>query len=106
LCYLDARYGTRSRIYGAKGVENISQALARIVITDVAVRVKRLTGYHPFLSTNDSLDYCVPEAEAEAMDEHLEYEFTITPEWAEGLPLASEGGFGKTLLDAEKGVNQ
>jgi hypothetical protein len=105
LCYLDARYNTRSKIYGAKGVENISQALARIIITDVAVRVKRLTGYHPFLSTHDSLDYCVPAADAAAMNKHLEFEFQVTPEWAEGLPLASEGGWGRTLLDAEKGAN-
>jgi hypothetical protein len=74
-------------------------------VTDVAVRVKRLTGFHPFLSTHDSLDYCVPESDAAAMDEHLKYEFTVTPTWADGLPLSSEGGYGKTLLDAERGTN-
>lgn len=41
--------------------ENVSQALARIIVTDIAVQMKHVTGWVPFLSTHDSLDYCVPE---------------------------------------------
>jgi DNA polymerase len=103
LCYDDPQ-GVR-KIYGAKGVENISQALARIVVTDAMVRTYQATGYRPFLSTHDSLDYCVPEDKAEEIDAMLSSQFGITPDWAEGLPLASEGGWGRTLLEAERGVN-
>jgi hypothetical protein len=69
------------------------------------VRVYHLTGYHPFLSTHDSLDYCVPETDVEWWDNYLQDEFSIHPNWAPDIPLASEGGWGRTLLDAEKKVN-
>jgi hypothetical protein len=109
LVYDDAVYKTPKRMYGAKGVENISQALSRIIVTDIAVRIKQQTGYlrgfHPFLTTHDSLDYCVPKSEAEDMDKELERQFAIVPAWAEGLPLASEGGWGKNLAAAERGAN-
>lgn len=104
LCYTD-QYQQPRRIYGAMGVENISQGLARIVVTDIAVAIKAETGYAPFLSTHDSLDYCVPASEAEALDTALEDAFAVPPVWAAGLPLASEGGWGRTLLDAERAVN-
>jgi DNA polymerase len=94
------------RIYGCKLVENVSQALARIIITDVMLRVRAETGFRPFMSTYDSHDYCVPESEVENFDRTLEAEFTVTPSWMPGLPLASEGGWGNTLLEAERGVNQ
>lgn len=96
----------RTKIYGAKTIENISQALARIVVTDAVNHIARDTGYYPFLTTYDSADYCVPEADAAAMDAHLERAFMVRPKWAPALPLASEGGWGKTLLDAERKVNQ
>jgi DNA polymerase len=98
-------YGIPRKIYGAKCVENISQALSRIIITDIAVRVHRLTGYHPFMTTHDSLDYCVPRSEAEAMDAELACQFALVPEWGAGLPLASEGGWGTNLAAAEQAVN-
>ena len=93
------------KIYGAKAVENITQGLARIVITDAMLRVFNQTGYHPALTTYDSLDYVVPANETEAFDNLLEREFAVCPEWAPGLPLASEGGWGVSLLDAEKALN-
>jgi len=98
-------YGTPQRIYGAKAVENLSQALARIVVTDIAVRVRRETSSLPFLSTHDSLDYVVPEGDAAALDAELERQFSLRPSWAADLPLASEGGWGRTLALAERGAN-
>lgn len=98
-------YGAEVKLFGGKVVENISQALARIVITDIAVRVYQSTGYWMWMHTYDSLDYCVPEHEAPAFDALLDREFVVRPAWAPDLPLASEGGWGVTLMDAEKGVN-
>jgi hypothetical protein len=105
IVYKAPRAGTK-KIYGAKLVENITQALARIVVTNAAIRVYHNTGFRPFMSTYDSLDYVCPESGAAAFDELLEHEFAVVPEWAPGLPLASEGGWGRTLLEAEQGVNQ
>ncbi len=97
----DGYYKEPTKIYGAKCLENISQALSRIVVTDIAVRMFNKTGRHPFLSTHDSLDYCVPRDEVEWCDSELEKEFAVRPDWASDLPLASEGGWGPHLLAAE-----
>ncbi len=105
MVYDNRTTGGYYKIYGGKSIENISQALSRIVVTDIAVRVFDLTGYHPFLSTHDSLDYCVPEKEVEWWDQELDRQFAIRPTWAPDLPLASEGGWGRTLLAAEKKEN-
>jgi len=118
-------YKSWTKLYGAKFIENLSQALSRIVITDIALRIYSDTGVHPFLSTHDSLDYCVCENEVEQWSDMLEREFAIVPAWAEArekppklvmgqvvvektlpLPLASEGGWGRNLLAAERGENQ
>jgi hypothetical protein len=103
--YYEGPYGPK-KIYGCKVIENMCQALARIVVTDIALRVYKSTRYYPVLGTYDSWDYCVPEAEAESFDQMLTREFATPPAWAQGLPLASEGGWGNTLLEAEQGVNQ
>ena len=105
IVYKAPRAGSK-KIYGAKMTENITQALARIVVTNTMIRVYHTTGFRPFMSTYDSLDYLCPEDGAEAFDALLEREFAVVPEWTPGLPLASEGGFGRTLLEAEQGVNQ
>jgi hypothetical protein len=57
------------------------------------------------MSTYDSHDYMIPESEVRAFDRLLEQEFAVAPAWAPDLPLASEGGWGKTLLQAERGTN-
>jgi DNA polymerase len=101
----DDPYGGWRKIYGGKVTENISQALSRIIVTDSAVRIFDLTGRHPFLSTYDSLDYCVPESEACWWNEELGRQFAVRPSWGLDLPLASEGGYGKTLAAAEAGEN-
>ncbi len=101
----DDPYGGTRKMFGGKTIENISQALSRIIVTDVAVRVKAQTGYHMWMHTYDSLDYCVPEEDAPAIDALLDREFAVRPTWAPDLPLASEGGWGRTLLEAEKGMN-
>jgi DNA polymerase len=102
----DAPQAGTKRLYGAKMVENICQALARIVVTDTALRVYHRTGCRPFMGTYDSWDYLIPERDVGWFDALLAQEFTIAPSWAPTLPLASEGGWGRTLLEAERGVNQ
>ena len=101
----DGPYQTIKTLFGGKVVENVSQALARIVLTDITLRVRQQHGIIPFLSTHDSLDYCVPEADAESVDAMLAREFAIPPAWAPNLPLASEGGWGSDLLKAELATN-
>ncbi len=92
-------------LFGGKVVENLCQALSRIIITDTARRVKSEAGLWPWLTTHDSLDYCVPHQNAVEFDAYLDQQFAIRPPWAPTLPLASEGGWGFTLADAEKARN-
>lgn len=94
-------YGERKRIYGAKVVENVSQALARLVVTNIMMRVWAERRLHPCLQVHDSLAYVVPIDEAPEFDRYLEGQFAIRPHWAPALPLASEGGYGRTLAEAE-----
>lgn len=104
--FYDGPFGDNTKLFGGKITENVVQYLARIVVTDIAVRVRRETGYSMSFFTHDSLDYVVPENEVEWWDKYLERQFAIRPSWAPDLPLASEGGWGLTLMDAEQGVNQ
>jgi hypothetical protein len=92
---------TKVKIYGGKVIENICQALARIIVTDIMLRVYKTTNLRPFMTTYDSLDYICPAEDAEAFSQLLEHEFSTPPVWASTLPLASEGGTGPTLLMAE-----
>lgn len=103
--YTDPQRNYPIKIYGAKVCENVSQALSRIIITDIAIRMRQLTGYRPFLTTHDSLDYVVPDGEASSVDAELARQFATVPAWAEGLPLASEGGYGVNLTAAERRAN-
>lgn len=104
--YQGARRGQVKKLYGAKLVENVTQALARIVVTDVMRRVFHRTSYRPFMGTYDSWDYVVPAGDVQNFDRILEEEFTRPPIWLPYLPLASEGGWGRTLAEAEQGVNE
>jgi hypothetical protein len=99
-------YAGRKKIYGGKLVENVTQALARIIVTDIMRRVHHATGIRPFMGTYDSWDYVIPASEAPMFDELLAAEFCIGPLWTIGLPLASEGGWGRTLLEAERRENR
>ena len=101
----DGPYKEWRKLYGGKVLEHVDQALSRIIVMRTASRVKHSTGYRPFLTTHDSLDYIVPRDEAEPFDAYLETEFAVRPDFAPSWPLASEGGWGLTLYDAEKAVN-
>lgn len=96
----DGPYGP-SRLFGGKITENVSQALARIVITDIMDRVWKERALHPCLQVHDSLAYVVPQDDAAEFDAYLEKQFAIRPSWGQTLPLASEGGYGGTLAEAE-----
>ena len=96
-CYASKNSDTM-KIYGAKAVENITQGLARIVITDVMLRVFNQTGYHPALTTYDSLDYVVPANETEAFDESLGTRIRCVSRVGAGLALGQRRWMGENLV--------
>ena len=80
-----------SKLYGAKLVENVIQALARVVISRALIRIARL-GYRIVNMEHDSLWILIP-AEDGQRDQHVHnvrQEMIRVPEWAPDLPLDCE----------------
>ena len=84
---------TNEDIYGAKLLENITQALARIVIMQAAIRLAK-RGYRFVLQAHDELVFVVPEAQVDAAKKTIMEEMIRSPEWLPDLPLAAELGVG------------
>lgn len=80
-------------IYGGKMLENIVQALARIIISDqmrmISERYKVLT------MTHDEIVCLIPEKEAEEGWQFMYDCMTTPPSWCADIPLQAEGGFAK-----------
>ena len=81
-----------NRIYGGKCVENVCQALARIVIGEQMLMVaKRL---RVVMTVHDAVGALAPTEEAEKAREYVEACMRIRPKWALGLPLNCESKMG------------
>jgi len=81
-----------TRIYGGKIVENICQALARLIVGHHLLLVAKR--YKVVMTVHDALGCIAPEDEAEQAMSYIYSCMKQTPEWAKGLPLDCEGGFG------------
>jgi DNA polymerase I-like protein with 3'-5' exonuclease and polymerase domains len=81
-----------NRIYGGKVVENVCQALARIIIGHHLLLVARR--YKVVMTVHDAVGCIAKEGEAEVAMQYIYECMKETPDWAEGLPLDCEGGFG------------
>lgn len=91
-------YGDEVRtIWGGKMVENVVQALARIIIMDNMLRVEKELGLSPVLQQHDELDYIVPEKNAEDIKKALTEIMVTPPTWMTNLPLAVEVAYGESL---------
>lgn len=94
----DTRKGP-SRIYGGKVIENVTQALARIIIGEQMLRINKR--YRVVLTVHDSIVCCVPDEEVEECKAFVEESMRWTPDWAAGLPVDCEAGVGKNYGDTE-----
>ena len=92
------RYKTRNgwdKLYGAKLVEQTTQALARIIFSQGAIRCKHL-GYRMVTTSHDEGVFLIPDNSAAAT--HLErcrQEMKREPVWLPGIPLDAEASLGK-----------
>lgn len=95
LTVADGEYATTTRkgttkIYGAKLVENVVQALSRVVLSQAMLKIIA-RGWRVVLTVHDELVMVVPDAQVErCLVEGLEIMKTA-PVWADGLPLDAEG---------------
>lgn len=73
------------KLYGGKVVENITQALARIVMTDGMLRVQKR--YFVAGTVHDELLAIAPESESEEAVAWVKAQMVKTPSWMPGVPL-------------------
>ena len=86
-----------NRIYGGKVIENVCQALARIIIGEQMLRVAKK--YRVVMTVHDAIAVIAPKAEAEIAKEYVELCMRLRPSWAMELPLNCESGYGDSYGD-------
>jgi hypothetical protein len=92
--------GVPHKIYGAKMLENIVQALARIVVMNAALRLAD-RGYRFVLQAHDELVFIVPDADVDNAKKIIHGEMVRVPSWATGLPLTADVGVGNSYGEAK-----
>jgi DNA polymerase len=88
----DARRGM-NKIYGGKLVENICQGLARCIIGEQMIMIAKK--YKVVLTVHDAIACIAKEEEAGEAMAYVEECMKWVPDWAAGLPLNCEAGYGK-----------
>ena len=86
-----------NRIYGGKVIENVCQALARIIIGEQMLMVAKK--YRVVMTVHDAIACIVPTAEVETAKEYVEMCMRIRPSWGVELPLNCEAGYGESYGD-------
>ena len=89
----DSRKG-RVSIWGGAVVENVVQALARIIVGEQMLMLKER--YRPVLTVHDAAVLVVPEHELENALAFITQVMSTPPRWAEGLPIACEAKYGRS----------
>jgi DNA polymerase len=79
----------RVKMYGAKLVENVVQALARVIFSEALLR---LPDYKLVMMSHDEAVFVIPDAEIPEIQLATILEsFRTAPAWAPDLPLDAEG---------------
>jgi len=93
-------YGPRhKKLYGGKVVENITQAVARIIMTDGMLRSQKR--YPCVLSAHDEGVSLVPEEEADSAVKWIREQMIKEPRYMPGLPLEVTIGYAKRYGEAK-----
>jgi DNA polymerase len=104
----DSRYGA-NKIYGGKVIENVVQALARIIVFDQMAKIdqafrKKDTKANRFkvvLTVHDEVVVCVPEVAVSKCVEFMEKAMSVPPSWCADLPIACETNYGDSYGDCK-----
>ena len=86
-------YGAKQRLYGAKLVENIVQAIARDIVADQMLAIAKR--YRVVTMTHDEVVFVASEGDAEEAFAFAQKVMRAAPRYAPGLPLSSSGGWAK-----------
>ena len=79
-----------TKLYAGKITNNVTQALARLVMTDGMLRVSKR--YFIAGTVHDELIAVVPDAEVEEAKTWVLEQMTMEPRYMAGLPLNADGG--------------
>lgn len=90
----------QKKIYGGIIVENIVQALARIILVAAELRLAK-RGYNASLSVHDELIYAIPDKKADLFALALKAALIYEVDWMPGLPLDAEVDIGKRYSEAK-----
>jgi len=98
----DNKYAYKSRkgivsIWGGAMVENIVQALARIIVGEQMLRIRER--YRPVLTVHDAAVIVAPEKELDQAVGFITKVMSTPPDWAAGLPVACEANYGQSYGD-------
>lgn len=89
-----------TKLYAGKITNNVTQALARIVMTDGMLRVAKR---YPVVGTvHDELICVVPDSEVDEAKAWVLEQMTIEPSYMPGIPLAADVGAHRRYGDAKK----
>lgn len=96
------KYSYKSRrgrvgIWGGTLVENVVQALARIVVGEQMLKIQER--YKVVLTVHDAAVCVVEEDEVDSAISYIVEVMSEAPKWAAGLPVACEAKFGKSYGD-------
>ena len=86
-----------NRIYGGKVIENVCQALARIVIGEQMLMVAKK--YRVVMTVHDAIACVVPTEQVQNAVEYVELCMRLRPKWGMELPLNCEAGYGPSYGD-------
>ena len=95
----DKKYVYKSRrgvtsIWGGAMVENIVQALARIIVGEQMLKIKER--YRPVLTVHDAAVIVCPEKELDDAVGYITQVMSTPPSWASNLPVACEAKSGQS----------
>jgi DNA polymerase len=90
------RYG-RTRIYGGKLIENVCQALACCIIKHQMNLISPT--YRVVMTVHDAIGVVVPDAAVIPAKLYIEEVMRTSPDWAPGLALNCESGYGQSYGD-------
>jgi DNA polymerase len=93
--------GVPYKIYGAAFLENIIQFLARVVMFDIAGRLRTRHGLRFIHQVHDELVFAVPDHTVEASMAILAREMKTPPGWCSDLPLDCDVGSGQRYGDCK-----
>jgi len=90
----DWYYGKHTKIYGGKMLENIIQALARVILGEYLLQIEA-AGITTVSSTHDEPIMVVRTPDAEAAKATVTEIMSKPPAWCEELPVAVDVGYSR-----------